>query len=306
MMNLEWYRTFIAIYEKHTLTKAAEYLYTSQPGVSVHLNALESYIGKKLFERTSRKMIPTEDGKLLYSNIIEPIKKLERAEQHFKRTSKDVIPSINIGMCTETFQTILENEVPTLPFNLVAKFGEHQDLMKDLNKGLLDLVITPRKHDKYTLTQYEAFAQEHIVMVAGSDTDVKQITALIEEQNFDLLESELKTRVWYSASNEMEHFRRFWYESFKKRVDFKPNYILPNIGSIIRCIENNNGFAIVPDFLVKSSIESNKVKLVWRGKKAVSNTLYFATREDLKFKKEINCIKDIFIRKMKNTSVLGV
>ena len=96
MINLEWYRTFIAIYEKHTLTKAAEYLYTSQPGVSVHLNALESYIGKKLFERTSRKMIPTEDGKLLYSNIIEPIKKLERAEQHFKRTSKDVIPSINI------------------------------------------------------------------------------------------------------------------------------------------------------------------------------------------------------------------
>ena len=37
MVNMEWYRTFVAIYEKSTLTKAAETLFTSQPGVSVHL-----------------------------------------------------------------------------------------------------------------------------------------------------------------------------------------------------------------------------------------------------------------------------
>ena len=57
MVNLEWYRSFIAIYKMGTLTKAAESLYTSQPGISLHLNALESYTGKKLFERTSRRMI---------------------------------------------------------------------------------------------------------------------------------------------------------------------------------------------------------------------------------------------------------
>lgn len=47
MVNLEWYRTFKGIFENGTLTKTAEALFTSQPGVSLHLNALESYIGKK-------------------------------------------------------------------------------------------------------------------------------------------------------------------------------------------------------------------------------------------------------------------
>ena len=298
MVTFEWYRTFIAIYEKNTLTKAAKSLFTSQPGVSVHLNALESYVGKKLFERTSRKMIPTEDGKQLYGFIIDAIEKLEKAEQHFKKTSKEIIPSINIGMCTETFQTILESEISSLKFNLVAKFGDHQDLIKDLDNGLLDLVITPKIDKKYSLTEYEAFTKENIIMVAGNNTDLGNIKNYIEEENFSALENELKNKIWYSASNEMEHFRRFWYENFKKRVDFKPNYILPNIGSIVRCIENEEGFAIVPDFLVNKSLKEEKIKLIWRGKKDISNTLYFATRSDLQFKKEIDFIREIFKRKM--------
>lgn len=144
MVNLEWYRTFRAIVEKKTLTRAAEALYASQPGVSVHLNALEAYVGKKLFERTSRKMIPTEEGKQLYNFVVEALERLEQAEQHFKKSTKETVPSLHIGMCTETFQTILKPEVSKLRFNLVAKFGGHQDLIKDLNKGLLDLVITPK------------------------------------------------------------------------------------------------------------------------------------------------------------------
>ncbi|PKD19069.1 hypothetical protein APR41_16780 [Salegentibacter salinarum] len=50
--------------------------------------------------------------------------------------------------------------------------------------------------------------------------------------------------------------------------------------------------------LVKESLESNKMKLVWSGLKEVSNTLHFATRTDLKYKKEIELIKQIFIMKM--------
>lgn len=304
MINLEWYRTFKAVYEKGTLTKASVALYTSQPGVSVHLKALEAYVGKKLFERTSRKMIPTEDGKVLYNYISSSINKLEKAEQHFKRTSVDLIPSINIGMCTETFQTILESEVPHLDFNLTAKFDQYQNLLKDLNNGILDFVITPRYNkDLNAVVNYESFTKETLVLIAGNQSNLENIKELINQEDFSLLEDVLKNELWYSASNEMEHFNRFWYENFNKRPDFKPNYILPNISSIIRCMEDDKGLAIVPDFLVEESIALNKVKLVWKGEKEVSNVLYFATRNDFKHKKEIAIIKDIFRKKMKLKNV---
>jgi len=300
MVNLEWYRTFKEIYENGTLTKASIALYASQPGVSVHLNALEAYVGKKLFERTSRKMIPTEDGKFLYEYIIESLKKLEIAEQHFKKTTQEKNPSLNIGMCSEMFQLIIEPEIPKLDFDLVARFGAHTDLIKDLNNGILDLVITPKKqNEKKSLVEYIPFSKERIVLIAGNKTNVTKIQKHIKSKKLSELEDELLQNVWYSSSNEMEHFRRFWFENFNKKPAFKPNYILPNITSIIRCLKNGNGLALVPDFLCQEQIIKNEINLVWEGKTKTENTLYFASRTDLKYKKELDTIKTIFRSKMK-------
>ncbi|SFD30387.1 DNA-binding transcriptional regulator, LysR family [Algibacter lectus] len=300
MVNLEWYRTFKEIYENGTLTKASIALYASQPGVSVHLNALEAYVGKKLFERTSRKMIPTEDGKFLYEYIIESLKKLEIAEQHFKKTTQEKNPSLNIGMCSEMFQLIIEPEIPKLDFDLVARFGAHTDLIKDLNNGILDLVITPKKqNEKKSLVEYIPFSKERIVLIAGNKTDTTKIQKHINSNNINKLEDELLQNVWYSSSNEMEHFRRFWFENFNKKPAFKPNYILPNITSIIRCLNNGNGLALVPDFLCQEQILRNEINLVWEGNVKTENTLYFASRTDLKYKKELDTIKTIFTSKMK-------
>ncbi|AQS93053.1 LysR family transcriptional regulator [Polaribacter sp. BM10] len=300
MVNLEWYRTFKEIYENGTLTKASVALYASQPGVSVHLNALEAYVGKKLFERTSRKMIPTEDGKFLYEYIIESLTKLEVAEQHFKKTTQEKNPSLNIGMCSEMFQLILEPEIKKLNFDLVARFGAHTDLIKDLNNGILDLVITPKKQvEKKSLVEYIPFSKERIVLIAGSKTDTSVITSHINSKNFKNLEEELLKNLWYSSSNEMEHFRRFWFENFNKKPSFKPNYILPNITSIIRCLKNGIGLALVPDFLCEEQILKKEIKLVWKGKIKTENTLYFALRTDLKYKKELDVIRKIFTSKLK-------
>ncbi|PIB31914.1 LysR family transcriptional regulator [Gaetbulibacter sp. 5U11] len=300
MVNLEWYRTFKEIYENGTLTKASIALYASQPGVSVHLNALEAYVGKKLFERTSRKMIPTEDGKFLYEYIVESLKKLEIAEQHFKKTTQEKNPSLNIGMCSEMFQLIIEPEIPKLNFDLVARFGAHTDLIKDLNNGILDLVITPKKQsEKKSLVEYIPFSKERIVLIAGNKTNITTIQKHINSKNLSKLEDELLQNVWYSSSNEMEHFRRFWFENFNRKPAFKPNYILPNITSIIRCLNNGNGLALVPDFLCQEQILRNQITLVWEGKVKTENTLYFASRTDLKYKKELETIKTIFTSKMK-------
>lgn len=302
MVNLEWYRTFKEIYENGTLTKASIALYASQPGVSVHLNALEAYVGKKLFERTSRKMIPTEDGKFLYEFIIESINKLESAEQHFKKTTQEKNPSLNIGMCSEMFQLIIEPEIPKLDFDLVARFGAHTDLIKDLNNGILDLVITPKKQiEKKSLVAYAPFSKERIVLIAGNKTDTTKIKKHIELHNFKVLEQELLQNTWYSSSNEMEHFRRFWFENFNKKPAFKPNYILPNITSIIRCLSDGTGLALVPDFLCLEQIEKQQIHLVWQGKVKTENTLYFATRTDLRHQQKLAILKNIFISKMITT-----
>ncbi|RYY15895.1 MAG: LysR family transcriptional regulator, partial [Chitinophagaceae bacterium] len=107
MLNLEWFRTFKAIYETGNLTAAAQLLFISQPGVSLHLNSLEAYTGHKLFDRDTRKLVPTERGIILYNSILDPLNKLVEAEQSFFRNAAGDKPTITVGMGVETFEYIL-------------------------------------------------------------------------------------------------------------------------------------------------------------------------------------------------------
>ena len=297
LLNLEWLRTFKAIYEHGTLTGAAQALYVSQPGVSLHLNSLEAFTGYKLFDRSAKKMVPTERGKVLYNFVLEPMTKLESAEQLFHRSTIADRATISIGMCFETFQFTLEEHVSTLPFNAIIKFGEYKQMIHDLDKGLLDLIITPQRSDDSNL-EYKAFARERIVLVCGSKTDTKGLLSLLKKNKLAEAQEWLKQQIWYSTAADMEHLRKFWQVNFRHHIDFKPNYIVPNISSIVRCLSGGEGFSVVPDFLCRAEIEAGGLKLAWEGNNVLENTLHFGTRKKTIYANEINLVKEIFMKKM--------
>jgi len=294
MVNLEWYRTFKAIYKTGTLTGAAEVLFISQPGVSLHLSSLENYVGYKLFDRTGRKMVPTERGKVLYNFTIEALSKLEEAEKNFQRSTEKHTPTISIGMCFETFQITLEQYISSLPFNVIIRFGEYPEMVENLEKGILDLIITPQMVPKSSI-EYQPFSSETIVIVGGNQTDETEFQEVEKTGNSGEIEAWLKQKKWYGTTGDMEHLRRFWQLNFNKYPDFRPNYIVPNLNSIVRCLSSGQGLAVIPDFLCKKELEAGQIKLIWEGKSPLKNTLHFATRKKTIYADEIEVIKKIFI-----------
>ncbi|WP_159469824.1 LysR family transcriptional regulator [Dyadobacter sp. 3J3] len=293
MVNLEWYRTFKAIYSTGTLTGAAQTLFISQPGVSLHLSSLESYVGYKLFDRTARKMIPTEKGKVFYNAIIEPLIKLEEAEKNFQKSTEKQTPTISVGMCFETFQITLEQYISTLPFNVIIQFGQYPEMLENLEKGILDLIITPQKGTS-TEIEHEAFSSETIVMVGGHEIDDQAFNTILAQGDSEALEAWLKQQKWYGTTGDMEHLRRFWQLNFNKYPDFRPNYIVPNLNSIVRCLTSGKGLAIIPDFLCKKEVENGLVKMIWKGDKELTNTLYFGTKKKTIYVSETEVIKKLF------------
>ena len=95
MVNLEWYRSFIAVYQVGTVSGAAQVLYLTQPAVSQHIAALESVLSTQLFERMPRRMLPTEAGKRLYNQAIAAIETLEAIATH--NTFANVPSLIRLG-----------------------------------------------------------------------------------------------------------------------------------------------------------------------------------------------------------------
>ncbi|MFT3946597.1 MAG: LysR family transcriptional regulator [Agriterribacter sp.] len=300
--NLEWLRTFRAIYETGTLSAAAQELFISQPGVSLHLNSLEAYAGYKLFDRSPRKMVPTEKGKMFYNFILEPLQKLESAEQHFHRRSQPERTTISVGMCFETFQYTLEEHVASLPFNLIIKFGLYPQMQVDLDNGLLDMIVTPQKGNQQNFV-YEAFSKERIVLIAGNKTDISELLPLLENNDMAGVRDFLKQQLWYSTAGDMEHLKNFWSKNFNEHPDFSPNYIVPNISSIIRCLSGNEGFSIVPDFLCHEAFDAGAIKMVWQGNQPWENTLYFGTRKNTMYQNELDMLKKLFEEKWEREMV---
>ncbi|MGN0022120.1 MAG: LysR family transcriptional regulator [Sphingobacterium hotanense] len=294
--NLEWLRTFKAIYETGTLSAAAQELFISQPGVSLHLNSLEAFTGYKLFDRSARKMVPTEKGKILYNYVLDPLQKMENAEQHFHKRAKDERVTISVGMCFETFQYTLEEHISNLPFNLIITFGEYPKMQHDLDNGLLDLIVTPKKGRQQNLL-YKPFSKERIVLIAGAKTDTLEIEKLLSENKTNDAANLLKKQLWYSTAADMEHLKNFWLRNFGEHPDFSPNYIVPNISSIVRCLSDGTGFSVVPDFLCTDAITTNQISLVWDGIRPLENTLYFGTRKKTIYRKEIEQLEALLEEK---------
>lgn len=293
MVNLEWYRTFKEIYKTGTLTGAAESLFISQPGVSLHLSSLEAYVGYKLFDRTGRKMMPTERGKVLYNAVFEPLQKLENVEKNFQKSTEKHTPTISVGMCFETFQTTLEQYVSSLPFNLIISFGQYPEMLDQLDKGILDLIITPKKGSSMNI-EHEAFSSEQIILVGGKDVDKESFNKVLKTKDFSKIEDWLKQEKWYGTTGDMEHLFQFWILNFGHKPNFRPNYIVPNLNSIIRCLKGGTGLAVVPDFLCKNEIENGDIQLIWEGDKMLENTLYFGCRKKTSYQAEIGHIKKLF------------
>src|ERR1700689_4821376 len=57
---------FCAVVERRSFSQAAERLGVTQPAVSLQIRALEKRLGTQLFDRSGRRVEPTEAGMRLY------------------------------------------------------------------------------------------------------------------------------------------------------------------------------------------------------------------------------------------------
>lgn len=64
-MNIELFKTFIVVTRLESIYKAGEEIYLTQPAVTKQIQALEQHYGVKLFERSNKKLLLTEEGKHL-------------------------------------------------------------------------------------------------------------------------------------------------------------------------------------------------------------------------------------------------
>ena len=105
--NLSSYWIFYTVANAGNISKAAKELYISQPAISKSIQKLEESLNCKLFSRSSRGVILTDEGTLLYDHVKEAFETLSLGEDKLKRSIELGVGHIQIGVSSTLCKYIL-------------------------------------------------------------------------------------------------------------------------------------------------------------------------------------------------------
>jgi DNA-binding transcriptional LysR family regulator len=276
MVNLEWYRSFVATYQTGTVTAAAAQRFLTQPALSQHIAALEQALKTTLFERTARRMVPTDAAQKLYPKVIASIERLEAIEH--TPLAEAGLPWLRLGAPNTYFYEQVLN--PSLfarldKLRLDVVVGETPALIEKLKANELDLVIATQKISQPRL-HYVQLPHEHFMLVLpkAMQPDITGHMGLAQ------MEAWLSQQAWISYSAQMPIIRRYWQTVFNKRPDFEPQMIVPDLHAILRGIELGLGISILPDYMLRGENTNTQVHTPWQAPVEVSNALYLVCQQE--------------------------
>lgn len=171
MIDFELYKIFVAVCEEENMTKASEKLNISQPAITKQIKNLENQLSFKLFERKSKGVALTLEGKDLYEKLKNPIKELDRID---RQVCKEKF--INIGTHNHMGSCIFGNVIndyclkyPSVNLNLICE--ETPEMMKKLKNKDLDIVFSKRDNtDIDDSLQYIKLGYLHDVIITNKES----------------------------------------------------------------------------------------------------------------------------------------
>jgi len=290
MVNFEWYRTFKAIYECNSISGASKKLFITQPGVSKHLSALESQIGKKLFIRTARKTLPTEYGKFLYTQIATFIVGLEKAEGDFSKKGNKHCPSIVIGSRYDYFKKELLDKLSELDMFVTIHFGTSDELTKSIENGKIHLLIGTNKYNTYP-HQFSKLESEKLVLVASKNLEIpKEIkNQKVDKKKF---ENWLKKQTWFAFDNELPFIGRFWEYQFNKRPQIMAKIVFSSFSGIISTMKRMDGLCVIPMYACKEALKNKEIQIVIPDLELAENKLFCSHKSNSENLYEIRLFKE--------------
>jgi len=148
---MEWLNYHHLLYfwsvAKHgTIAKACEELRLAQPTISKQLRLLEDTLREKLFERTGRRLVPTEMGRIVYNyaddifsigqDLLNTVK--GRTGSRLIRLNVGVVDVVPKLLTTQILESTLKHS-PAM--RMVCREANLDQLLADLAIHTLDLVI---------------------------------------------------------------------------------------------------------------------------------------------------------------------
>jgi DNA-binding transcriptional LysR family regulator len=112
MSYLENIRTFVRVYELGSMSAAGRDLRISPAVTSSRISQLEEHLGVRLFQRTTRSLTPTEQGKAFFTGACEILEAVESAEAQVVNITEHPRGSLYVASPLGVGRRLIAPQVP--------------------------------------------------------------------------------------------------------------------------------------------------------------------------------------------------
>lgn len=178
-MELDQLRHFLAVVQWESFSKAAEEIGLSQSALSRSILRLEEQIGRQLLDRQSRKVVPTDAGRILETRARELVGRIEDVQAELSDDGQH--GTIRIGAIPTIAPYFLpaylrkfQNELPEA--KVIVQEETTSQLIRKVHDGEVDVAIAALPIDSKYLQIEELFEEELQLVVSIHDPLAKKQT----------------------------------------------------------------------------------------------------------------------------------
>lgn len=144
--KLDLYHLFYTVGKNKSFSKAAKALYMSQPAISQSIAQLEKELDTRLFNRLSKGVTLTDEGKLLFEYVSSALQYIQAGEEKLLEFKNLIIGEFKIGVSDTISRYFLlpyletfHNRYPNLKFKIVN--GTTWEIIAALKAGEVNIAI---------------------------------------------------------------------------------------------------------------------------------------------------------------------
>lgn len=269
-MELRVLRYFLTIAQEENFSRAAEILHVTQPTMSRQMAQLEEELGVRLFQRTTRNVVLTDEGLLLRRRAEELLSLAEKTEQELTQRGEYLEGTISIGSgefdafhvladCIKSFSA----RYPKVHYNIVT--GTANTTKEHLERGLVDIAVLMEPIDVSSFEAVTLPSVEKYVVVMRADDPLAQME--------EIRQKDLAGKPLILPIRRVEPLKR-WMGRYYDENNFRYTVNLPNNGAIIAAkglgymitLAGVSDFCKGLDLVIKPIHEAKewKVLLTWK------------------------------------------
>lgn len=182
-LNLARLRAFAMVAEELSFTRAAARLHVAQQALSATVRRLESDVGVKLFERSTRAVTLTASGQALLARLGPAFDQLSRGVADARRADRQLRGALSIGVMagaalelTEPILAELSRQLPEVKVTLVPYL--YEDPSAGLRNGSSDVALLRPPLELRGLEMAPLFIEPRWVSVAARHPLARRRAAL--------------------------------------------------------------------------------------------------------------------------------